>query len=334
MPGRVKKIEHVGIARVAQVAGVSKGTVSKVLSGSYRISESTRQKVLEAVEKLGYTPNMLAKYIATGKSNLIVYMIRKEFGYPGEPFYTRILLNFELLASLDDYWVLFKSFDGRNWKKVFKVALATGDVVVLVGKLTSSFSKFLISHHVENLLLVDYRVVGSRIPFVMPDNIKGGVLAAKHLASRGIKKAYFICGDMEHPGIRERYAGFKMGLAEFGLQPVLLSRGSGTNTFDDGVKLARYFGDEQIKNAGVMAANDAVASGFVRGLGERVNFLGGIVGFDDVFYSETSVPAITTLRVDLNLFAETAYSVVRRIVKRSQFPFENRIPVELIVRDT
>ncbi len=333
-------VGKISIARVAQVAGVSKGTVSKVLSGSYRVSEKTRRKVLDAVRKLGYTPNVLARYISTGRSNLIVFMIKKEFGYPGEPFYTRILLNFEMFASRDDFWVLFKSFDGRNWKRVFKVAFSTGDAMVLVGKVNVSFANFLRrASNPGKMLLVDYMVKDSEIPYVMPDNVGGGRLVAQYFLEKGVKRGYFLCGDFSHPGIVERFEGFKKTMEENGGEVSLIRIKSTTNSFEDGLRLAQLFdkddlAKDDLEGIGIMAANDAVAAGFVKGMGGKIEQMGGVAGFDDVFYSRNSSPAITTVKVDLNLFAEVAYSLVKKIMEHEEVPLENRIPVRLVVRET
>lgn len=320
------------VKEIAKLAGVSKGTVSKVLQGKYSLSKDTYRKVMQVVEKFNYRPNPIARGLSTGKTNNIVFVIPETFTYSGEPFYAKILNAFEIAASESDYWVVFASFKLKDSPQDFLYkAFAIGDALVFAGAVPDSLLNALVEEVFSApILLIDFRF-GS-IPFVMPDNVRGGRLAADYLLSRECKSFLFLAGEMEHPGIRERWEGFYRRIKEAGKRAKLVVQG-GAHTLQVGREIAEKIYKKIENSTGVFCSNDSLALGFLSFI-LRKGKTPKVVGFDDIEPASHSVPSLTTIRIDLEQIGRVAFRKIKSLINGVAVEVETRTPVDIIVRET
>lgn len=170
------------IKDVAKLAGVSASTVSRAISQRVFVEEETRQKVLQAVEELGYQPNMFAKALKDGRTNTIAFLIPDI----NSLFYPEVMKSIERYAS----------------EKGFSTILCNNNEDIQKEKQTM---KMLLNRRVDGILCVSI------------DNEYGGYLMAKALLERGHVKIAGMFGDFGRQRFRDRYLGCRRAMEEFGI---------------------------------------------------------------------------------------------------------------------
>lgn len=228
----------VTLDEVAEAAGVSKSTASRVLSGSSRVSDRTRRAVQSAAERLGYRPNRIASGLRTRRSNLIGLVITN-----------LVNASFHVITE-----VLQQRLDERGYQVLLCVTDADPER-------EARYLDMLLDHRVDGLIIVGtgdntemVRQVGAAgIPVVnlmrSPEDVpgdsvmaadrEGAELAVQHLIGLGHRRIAFIGGPAHIDSGRDRYAGFAAALAAAGLEPDpdLCARGPYTMAF--GAEAAR-----------------------------------------------------------------------------------------------
>lgn len=327
----------VTIRDVAERAGVGVGTVSRVLNDHPSVRESTRQRVLQAIEELHYTPNPLARRLSLGKTLTIAVIV---------PFFTRpsfverlrgieyvladseydlILFNVETTARRDEYFHTVprrERIDG-----LLIISLSPRDVEV--------------AHFLQTgvpTVLVDAR--HPQLSRVVIDDVNGGYMATQHLISLGHRRIGYVSDRLENPfnfvSSRDRYEGYRQALAEADIpfQPPYHRQGP------HGREEARTMALELLQlpdpPTAIFAASDTQAIGVLeacRDLGLRVPEDISVIGYDDIEVAEYL--ALTTIRQPL--FASGVEGVellLNAITQAPDTPQRVTLPVELIIRAT
>ena len=274
----------VTILDVAELAKVSVSTVSHALSGKRSISPATKERIFSAIEALGYVASRNASTLRKGTSGSIgCYMADITEGHANW-----IIRGIERGLAGSDLSMLLVS--GIEFENDFSRA-----------------HKFLRSHNIAGLLYCHhfYSEVdlfkGIEIPVVainsmqkglksiMADNIRGGIMAADHLAASGVKKPAMICGPRNRLAVRQRLAGFGKRLKKLGLDfpPNHLVFGDYfyKNGFDAAGKLVKK--DPAID--GIFCVNDSIAAGAINsltGMGYRIPEDIKILGYDNRDFGE------------------------------------------------
>ncbi len=197
------------IADIAKELGISKSTVSRVLSGKGRISTETRSKVMNCVEKMDYRPNLLAKGLATSKTFNIGVVLPGDASQTDMPYFHNCLAGIASAASKENYDVLVSVSSAQD---------------------TTSLERVIKNNKVDGVILTrlledDRRVAllkGHKIPFVVigtcddPDviqvdscNVQACTEFTEMLTDRGYKKFIFICGNQDIVVNRQRLEGFE-----------------------------------------------------------------------------------------------------------------------------
>jgi LacI family transcriptional regulator len=293
---RQKEGDEVTMQDIAQHAGVSLSTVSRVLNKNVPVARAKRAAVMQAVEALGYRPNVMAQELARGHS-LAVGVLPQGIS---NPFYSRLIKGVE------------QGLRGTGYYPVFASGEQPAEEI-------QAF-EMLMSHRVEALILMgghlmDEQIVqrAKRIPIVAigrnvrglearcvrVENEDGAYQATRHLIGLGHSRIAHITGLGWHPDAMARRAGYERALREARLprDPALIIEGD----FEEQSGLA---GTEKLLERGVrfsaiFAANDQMAFGaglalFRRGL--RVPKDVSLVGFDDQPSAAYACPPLTTVR--------------------------------------
>ncbi|WP_166845904.1 LacI family DNA-binding transcriptional regulator [Isoptericola sp. BMS4] len=319
------------IRQVAQLAGVSHMTVSRVLNGHPHIREATRVRVEEAIEALGYRPNMTARALATQRSRRIGVLVESsvEFGP------TSTVRAVESAARASGYVVssvLLRAGEEITPQEAVDHLVAQGvDALCVVAPRSSSIAA---------LRRID---VGVPVLVVKPDDDPtfltvtvdqqaGTALAVDHLVSLGHRDVLHLAGPLDWLDARTRERSFHARAKSWGLRerPIVV----GDWTADFAYDFARGIRELPDYTA-VFVANDDMAVGLVHGLHDRGFSVPddlSVVGFDDIPLARHVIPPLTTVRQNFHALGVSVVDVLRAAIEERTIPTVTRIPAELVAR--
>jgi len=322
--------EKATITDVAHLAGVSPSTVSNLLNGrSQRMRPSTQERILSAIDELGYTPNQAARQLKTGYSPVIGLIVPSV----ANPFYGMFARHVEAAALKCGFQVLLGNSD-RDFDREQKYAeelWGYGVRGIIFGSSLMQYS------HLDKLMEKGLHVVAfehatqdsdsTPIDSVGIDNKLAARLATKHLLALGHKRIGFLSGPIRTISRMERLEGYQNALAEAGIEQdselVWDIAPNGGNYGDaDAVDLGRQGAQELLSRANpptaILAINDMFAFGAYAGandLGMTIPTDLSVVGVDDITLTEVVQPPLTTIRQPIEKIANMA---VERLVARLQ----------------
>ena len=329
------------IFEVAALAGVSKSTVSNVIRGVDGVSARTRERVLEAVDRLGYRPNALARQIVAQRTTMLGVLV----GDLDNPFYAEMAKLIERWAFRHGYTAMFCNIEGDDHLAVAGVeALLEQRVAGIV--FLAFFGR---SPAIAELLRrrVPVVFVGLREDWgdsVAVSDGAGARLATQHLIDLGHRRiAYLTTPAVEHRADRARHSGYREALRRAGLEPRPVVRWApGSEGARIGGRLAPLtdvlVGPD--RPTALFVSNDLGAIAlleFTDRHGQRVPEDLSVVGFDNVTLAGLSRISLTTVAQPLD---ELARLGIERLVARIEAGAEHdddrarvtTVPVELVVR--
>lgn len=297
--------KRVTVRDIAKVAGVSVASVSNVLNGVDKVSEETRERIIQVMLDLDYHPNLVARSLSKRKSDMIGLLLPITDEGPSStslllrdnPFYGELLSGVEAKASEYGYDVLIKGIRSgescRDWilKRNLDGAIFLGNYSEVLSEEMQGLGK--------RLVLVDCYDEGTQIHSTIGiDDENGGYLAAKHLLENGHRKIALVASNVNLDGpIRRRYLGFKKAMEEFGITQtddlILLDELS----FDGGYRIGKKLLKRNDITA-VFAVGDVMAFGILKAMyevGKQIPEDLSIVGFDNTKGCEYSKPALTSV---------------------------------------
>ena len=316
---------------VARLAGVSHQTVSRVINGATSIRPETRDRVLEAIERLGYRPNTAARALVSGRSATIgiIAAASTHFGP------TSIHRTVNTAAREAGFFASSVSL-AEMTREAFEAAvdhldrLAVEGIVVVAG-------------HDEALEVARSR--SARFPFVVVegdltrarrtvgvDNVAGARMATRHLLDLGHTEIAHITGPLDWAEARARAEGWRAEMVAAGHRPMEPLNGdwSPASGYAAGRRIA-----EMREVTAVFSANDQMAIGALRALheaGRSVPDEVSVVGFDDVPEAAFLIPPLTTVRQDFDAIGRGAIAMLTAAISGETDQVPSLIDPELIVR--
>jgi LacI family transcriptional regulator len=289
------------IVDIAQRAGVSKSTVSLVVSGSPLVKAETRARGEAAIGELGYVYNRGAANLRRARSNIVGMVINDLMN----PFFAELAVGIERALQGSDH-IPFIANTGENparQAQVFRSMRehgATGIIVCPAVGTDADALREMTSAGIP-VVLAMRRVPGAEVSAVVPDNRAGGARAVEHLMRLGHRHLVFLGGFSRMSAFRERSQGFKDALGRAGIavgrESVIEAPPTKAGGF---AALAHALALPEPPTA-VLCFNDIVAVGVVHALTQRGLKAGvdvAVVGFDDIAEAEHMSPALTTVAVD------------------------------------
>ncbi len=284
---------------VANLAGVSQSTVSRVFSPGAKVSPTTRQKVLSAAEKLGYAPNRLARGLITQSSG-IVGIVMADIS---NPFYPDVLERFtQQLQALGRQVLLFNAAPNQTVDDILPLVLQYQVEALIITSATLSTEMAAVCAKRNTPVILFNRVVPCQpVNSVCCDNRAGGALVARLLLEAGYERLAYIAGKANTSTNNERESGFGETVTEAGLT---WQRAQGAYTYESGYEAARHLLTQSPRPEAIFCANDLMAMGALDAarstLGLRVPAEVAIVGFDDIPAAAWSAYSLTTVRQPVN----------------------------------
>lgn len=286
----------VTLEQVAQHAGVSPSTVSRILNGTAVVSALKQQAVAQAIAQLGFVPNPVARSLAGGRSHSVGVVTQAI----DSPYYGGALRGIEQTLEAAGYSPLFTS---GQWDVVEEArciellrARRVDGLIVLTGRLSDAALRGIARQ--LPVVVTGRNLKATNLFSLNFDNFEGGRLATRHLVSLGHRRIAFISGDPVHPDASERLRGYRSALEEASItpDPSLVVPGkyheeSGRVAIETLLQAKRSF-------SAVFAANDQMAMGAGLALhqhGLRVPDDVSLVGFDDLHTSRYMIPPLSTV---------------------------------------
>jgi LacI family transcriptional regulator len=317
---------------VARVAGVSQATVSRVLSGSDRVGDQTRQRVLDALSSTGYVPNAAARAMRTKRTGSIGVVVSRITN----PFYPELLQALGTrLRAVDQQMVLWDAETAGEQSAVDAIRQRIVDGVVFTTAVPGSPALVEALRQGAPIVLVNRSVEGLAADQITSDNVAGGQHVARYFAANGHRACALLCGPRGVSTSDEREAGFRRGLEEAGiaLSPHCVVRGDFSH--DHGFRALEHLLGEDAPTA-VFCVNDLVAFGAAdaaRRHGLSVPRDVWLVGYDDITMSSWPAYDLTTVRQPKPEIASLAVNwLLERIERPDLPPRSHRFPAELVVR--
>lgn len=329
--------------QVAQLAGVSRATVSRALNGSARVSDEARERVQAAIAELGYEPDVIAQSLVRQHSRVIALSLFPEdntlplshIGKTSQFFYLGVLQNIEREVVALGYDLLLPSYSHGKSPENYIRSLQTRRVAgAIVLHATDARIQALI-HAAIPTVFIDRMGQGSHATYVKSDNMDGARQATEHLLSLGHRRIAFLTGQTVDLAGMERLLGCQQALAHAGVALDLgLVRQSGWN-IDEAYEAAGVLLAERRDFTAIVAGSDLMAMGILRALAEhglRVPDDISLVGFDDVELCQYTIPPLTTVRQDSVVMVRTAVQQLIAMLEGTGEASPMNIPTQLIVR--
>lgn len=319
------------IYEVAELAGVSLATVSRVINPGAKVSEKTREKVLDAMQKLGFQPNSIAQALATRSSNAVGVVVSELDG----PFFGAMLSAIEQTLKAAGKFMLVAAGHSREEQEReairFLVSRNCDALIVHAERLSD---KFLVDHdhNTTPLVVMNRKVRGLTDHCFSLNNELGGYLATQTLIKRKHRRIAYISGPLDWVDAKQRFAGHKRALAEANVKfdDRLLYEGDYHET--GGQEALTALLAKNIPFSAVVCANDGMAAGAMAAAHERGLALPdelSIVGFDDAPIARYVYPKLTTVHYPIaDMSRMAARWVLKNVYEQShevQQVFEPRI---------
>jgi LacI family transcriptional regulator len=330
----LKKITIIDVAREAQV---SYATVSRVLNNTEVVSPDKRERVMQAVMRLGYVVNQQARSLAGGRSQVIGLLVHDL----GTSYIGEIIRGIEAELSAVSYDLMLYTTHRRKTKEATYVAtLARGMADGLLLVLPRNPEAYLESLRQRGFpyVLIDHQGIDDTGPAVGATNWQGAYDATCHLIELGHRQIGFVTGTPDMGCARDRLAGFKAALADhqLPLDPQLVQEGDFLQP--KGYTCAMALLSLPQPPTAIFASNDVSAFGVmeaVRDTGRRIPDDISIVGFDDIPQAAQVNPPLTTIRQPLELMGHTAARMLLENMEKPERPAERvELPTQLVVRSS
>jgi len=334
------EVRKVSIHDVARHAGVSQPTVSKVINGYPNLKPSTRQKVLAAIEELGFRPDAIARSMVKNRTFTIGLIV----GDIANPFYAETGKEIVRRAHEAGYEVVMLDTDyddGERFDACVETLLAKRVDGILASSVSRDNAKVKALHESGYPVVLFNRNVDDRsVPSVELDNERGARLALEHLASLGHRRVAYVSGPLRYSTFHDRHRGFAAGAASLGLSYEPDDVLEGAFAYEE----VRRFAERRLSGerppTGFLVSSDQMAIAVLDAasrLGLAVPGDVSVVGFDNIDISGNPFISLTTVSQQKKRMSMLALErLIERIEGRTEeaAPLRTVLEPELVVRNT
>ena len=326
------------IQQVASLAKVSVATVSRVINNSAGVSDKTRQKVEQAIERLKYQPNAMGTFLRKDKTNMILVLVHSV----DNPFFSMIIQGIENIAHHNNYNVLICTTYGdrareQHYVKMLKNHYVDGMILISNTLTLEEINELNINYPLVQV--IEY-LPESKAPYYSVDFYQASYDLMEHLIQNGCKNiAYVHTGSTHIISHMEKYRAYIDVLTKYNL-PILSKTNEEYNFgFISAKSVAALLLDENPHIDGFFATSDLIAIGIIDELQTRKKRIPEdikVVGFDNTIFSSIYNPAITT--VELNTYelgCKSMEFLLNKIEKlEKDIKVDHVLPYQLIVKDS
>ena len=323
------------IRDVAAAAGVSRGTVSRVLNGGHWVSPEALAAVQEAIRSTGYSANQHARSLVTGRSNSVAFLLTEPQHLLFEDPTFSILLRAaaEALAAREMPLLLMVAGNQQERRRITDyVAAGHVDGVLLISSHRGNpVVGELLRQGVPTIACGEPLGYEDRIGWVSADDAGGARRMTEHLLSRGRTRVATITGPLDTPGGLRRLAGYRSALGDL-YDDDLVAHGDYSRA--SGQAAMRELLERRPDLDAVFVASDLMAAGALVALREAGRSVPGDVavgGFDDSGLAATLEPGLTTMRQPFERIASEMVRLLLEVVEGAE-PARITLPTSLVER--
>jgi len=329
--------QNVTLAEIAEIAGVSPATVSRVLNGDERVAEHRVESVNRAVRELGYTPSRAARSLATGKTGLIATIIDSNLEVFTDPFWGIVTTAISRTLQQSNLQALLMATPLNKADNMLASSLSSQQVdgAIFFQLHDDSFVAELYKQGLP-CVVVGTPKNATSIPFVDVDNAAGARMATEHLITRGAKNIATITGDMSLSAGKLRYEGYESAINGLGRAVDTRLVAHGNFSHESGIEAMEELLDSGVPFDAVFVANDLMALGAMSVLHDheiKIPEQVAVIGFDDMFAAQLGRQKLSTIRQDIEGLGSTAASMMAEMVEGRR-PASRMLQTELVQRET
>lgn len=326
---------------VAEAAGVSRATVSRVVNGSTKVSPEVQSAVMKVISELGYVPNRAARTLVTRRTDTVVLIMHERTDTVFEdPFFASVLRGVNAALSSTDLQLVLLHARGSEQRERALRYVCNGHVD----------GALLISMHGDDplpdaimtagipMVAMGRPPSGQRADYVDADNAGGGREAVRHLVASGRRRLATVAGPLDMSAGVDRLRGYVEATRAARMQAAANRVAHGDFSEAAGYGGMKLLLEQTPKLDGVFVASDLMAVGALRALrelGRRVPDDVAVVGFDDAQLASYSDPPLTTIRQPVErLGQEMVRLLLHRLSDLAGEPTTIILPTELVVRSS
>jgi len=324
---------------VATKAGVSKATVSRVLSGKGYVSQQTKDQVFKAIEEAGYRPNLLARNLATSKSMCIGLVVTNTL-YNG-PYFNELIS--QAAKKLDACGRQLLLVDGKNSADEERAAieflrdLRCDGIIIYPRFLSGDELDSIIDNDKKPVMVVNRKLRKHQSHCIFCDHKGSSFHATEYLINQGHRKIAFITGSLDSPTATERLAGYKAALTAYKLpvEEALIVPGKWSPA--SGAKAVETLLQTGVSFSALLASNDEMAIGAMKALSLaalRVPEEVSLIGFDNIPTAPWLNPALSSVKDPVSEMVNEVIAQIISMLDGGTLVKENGFVSELIIRDS
>ncbi|MEZ0493639.1 LacI family DNA-binding transcriptional regulator [Kineococcus sp. TBRC 1896] len=324
-----------GLVDVAQLAGVSHMTVSRVLNGHPMVKEETRQRVMAAVQQLGYRRNSIARALHGDVSGTLGVVLA------GEELFelSKVLLGIETAAKDAGYWVNLAAWHGGSAADLTETVNRLLDqsvdgIAFVADRPMAAEALGSVDSRVPVAVVMSGAVANDKLASVEIDQVAGARTLTRHLLDLGHRRIAHLSGPSRVYDAQARVVGFRAEMAAAGITDPVVREGDFTPA--GGYELTRQVLRTTPRPTAIFAGNDMMAVGSLKALveaGVAVPEEVSLVGFDDSPGMSHLVPALTTVRQNFTLLGTTVIQMLLDMLVGAE-PTHQLIPAQVVARDS
>lgn len=329
---------------IAGLAGVSRGTVSRVINEQPGVKPKVREKVLEIIEETGYIPHPQARSLAGGKTgNIGVIVFGPKADFLSHHIFYEVIQGIQEDSAANAYDLLLfanrSHSDQEYWKRIGTRRKVDG--LIIMGEHIRE--EYLLYYQQQK---IPYVLIGKRVFDPLPltcvtsDYRSGVYQATNYLLKQGRRQIVYIQGFVDTYHENERYAGYCQALLEAGIEvnPALVIIGKADQ--EEARLQTKHLLETNVPFDAVFAANDLMAFGAMESLFERNYRVPediSVIGYDDIQAASYFSPPLTTVRQNKKRLGQEAIGLLLDIFRGDLDENESKdiiIESELIIRGT
>lgn len=322
------------LLNVAERAGVSVTTISRMLNNRVNVSEKTRKKIYAAMKELNYYPNEIARSLTKKKSNIIGLIVPSAKNF----FYSQIIEYTEYYAEKKGYKLLLciSNHDSEKESRYFGMLKANKVTGIIIASRTQNLSDYITMD--SPLISID-RIISPGIPSISSDNYKGGILAATEFITKGCKNLAYISGsaDLDFEA-NKRFLGFRDTCLSHGLTfPVFLDATEERFFSMDYREIVAELFQKHPYVEGIFTSNDIIAAQTIQYCNKHHISIPGqvkLIGYDDTDVAALCSPSLSTIHQPIEEICQQAVEGIFMASAKGILPRSQLLPVTFVERET
>ncbi len=321
------------LKEVAQKAGVTVTTVSRLLNKPDMVGSATTKRIRQAMRELDYQPNELARSLSKKTSNFIGLIVPSA----RNAFFAKVIERMERHITANGYKLLLCVSNHERKKEIeyFSMLRANKVAGVIIASHTQDIAE---SVSFDAPILSIDRVISPRISAVCSDNLSGGRMAAELLIRKGCKRIAYFSGGVIMRGMSAslRQQGFEQAIRQHGMEPIIQAHREDRFISMKYQDLIAAFFETHGDIDGAVCSNDILAAEIIRfALRHGVSVPGSlkVIGYDDIDLAELYTPSITSIHQPVNDICCFAVESILQYGRRP-IPSSTIFPVRLIERES